>query len=98
MTDNRNMTIDDEAMAKASGGAADVDPYGYLCDGTIDTGTAHGTTNGVETTDYSVDGDNGKGYWASYLGDGVLSPGTRVRITHVESGWNAGGYEIEIII
>ena len=97
MTDNRNMALNDEAMAKATGGVVDADPYGYLCEGTVGSGTAHGTTNGVETTDYSVDGDNGKGYWAVYQGPGELKPGTRVRIIHVESGWNAGGYEIEPI-
>ena len=30
MTDNKNMALNDEAMAKATGGMADVDPYGYL--------------------------------------------------------------------
>ena len=72
MTENKNMALNDEAMAQAAGGAADVDPYGYLCEGTVGTGTAHGKTNGVETTDYSVDGDNGKGYWAVYRGTGEL--------------------------
>ena len=64
-----NMKLNDEAMAKANGGTADVDPYGYICDGTVGTGTAHGTTNGVEATTYSVDGDNGKGYWAEVDAD-----------------------------
>ena len=30
MADNKNMALNDEAMAKATGGMADVDPYGYL--------------------------------------------------------------------
>ena len=68
MADSKNMEINDEEMQNATGGAADVDPYGYLCDGTVGNGTGHGTTNGVETIDYSVDGDNGKGYWAVYQG------------------------------
>ena len=97
MADSKNKEINDEEMQNATGGAADVDPYGYLCDGTVGNGTGQGTTNGVETIDYSVDGDNGKGYWAVYQGAGELKPGTRVRITHVENGWNAGGYEIEVI-
>ena len=34
MTDNKNMELNDEMMAKAAGGTADADPYGFLCEAT----------------------------------------------------------------
>ena len=79
---SENMKLNDEAMAKTNGGAADVDPYGYLCEGTVKNNSGSNPTGNL----YSVDGDNGKSYWGTWDYRSVLSDGDRVRIIHAEDG------------
>ena len=77
-----NMALDDEMMTQAAGGIADVDPYGYVCEGTVIPAT--GTPS--DRTMYSVEGDNGKRYWAVWRYRSVLSAGEVVQIIHEDDG------------
>lgn len=84
------MALNDDMMEAATGGLADTDPYGYVCEGTIikSAGSAAGKTM------YSVDADNGRKYWATWSYETVLSKGERVQLIHADDG----SYILEAII
>ncbi len=82
MTMEKNVALNDDMMAQATGGIVNVDPYGYVCEGTIASDTASPSDN----TMYSVEGDNGKSYWAVWRYRSTLSTGDIVQIIHDEDG------------
>ncbi|MCR5789764.1 MAG: hypothetical protein K6G83_07735 [Lachnospiraceae bacterium] len=87
MADPKNMELNDELMAQATGGRADADPYGFLCEATVISGPGTSTANGVSRTDYSVAADNGKQYLAYWGYDVILKIGDRVQLIHDEDGF-----------
>lgn len=94
MADNKNVELNDEMMAKASGGTVDVEPYGFICEATVVSGPGTATVNGVPRTEYSVSADNGKKYIAGWqYTDVVLKAGNRVQLIHDQDG----GFSLEPI-
>jgi hypothetical protein len=85
MADNKNMELNDEMMAKAAGGTADADPYGFLCEATVISGP--GSASNAAGTDYSVNADNGKSYIAAWPYAEILNIGDRVQLIHNEDGF-----------
>ena len=80
-----NMELKDEVMAQATGGTADADPYGFVCEATVISGPDSVSNGGG--TDYSVDADNGKAYIATWLYEEILHIGDRVQLIHNEDGF-----------
>ncbi len=83
----KNVQLSDDMMAQATGGATDVDPYGFVCEATVISGPGSSVTNGVTVTDYSVEADNGKSYLASWPYEVLLHIGERVQLIHNEDGF-----------
>jgi hypothetical protein len=82
LADEKNAALSDELMGQASGGGMDIDPYGYVCEGTVVRGPGKSNDRPV----YNVEGDNGKGYWASWGYRSVLKAGDRVQVIHDDDG------------
>ena len=80
-----NMELKNEVMAQATGGTADADPYGFVCEATVISGPDSVSNGGG--TDYSVDADNGKAYIATWLYEEILHIGDRVQLIHNEDGF-----------
>ena len=83
MAESKNMELNDDAMAKAAGGAGksqDYDMFGFI-------------VNKLPTEQYAnhynVKGDNDEIFVCWYAGDDILSPGTEVGMTHIpqDNGW-----------
>lgn len=81
-----DIVLDDELMGQATGGMAQTDRYGFVCEATVSSGPGTSTVNGVTGTDYSVDADNGRSYLARWAYSEVLKIGDRVQLIHDDDG------------
>lgn len=88
-----NNALDDDSMAAAAGGTAQVDRYGFVCEAAVSSGAGTSTVNGLTVTDYSVEADNGRSYIARWAYSEVLHLGDRVQLIHDDDG----GYSLEPI-
>ncbi len=83
MADNKNRALNDDAMAKAAGGAGEFPQYdmmGFVVDKLpVEQYANH----------YNVKGDNDEIFICWYAGSDVLAPGTEVYMFHIEqdNGW-----------
>ncbi|MBQ7563638.1 MAG: hypothetical protein IJT16_06570 [Lachnospiraceae bacterium] len=83
MADEKNTKLNDEAMAKAAGGAGrsdEYDMYGFV----VEKLPAEQYAN-----HYNVKGDNDEIFICWYAGDDILAAGTEVGMTHIpqDNGW-----------
>ena len=83
MADSRNMELNDEAMAKAVGGAGEFPQYDMI-GSVVDKLPADQYAN-----HYNVKGDNDEIFICWYAGDDILGAGTEVGMTHIpqDNGW-----------
>ena len=86
MADNRNIALDDEMMARATGGLTDRDPYGFVCEAAVISGGTGPASKFGEGSYYTVDADNGKQYLAHWAYKEELKTGDIVQLIHDDDG------------
>lgn len=94
MSDNKNISLNDDMIAQATGGVTEHVRYGRICDGTVISERPwQGNANGTPFTGYTVKGDDQKSYGCIWDEDDPPRLGQRVKITHVEKGKLTGCYQ-----
>ena len=81
MADNKNMEINDDTMAKVTGGTGSFPSYDMMGFVVSKLPTENYANH------YNVKGDNDEIFICFYAGDDLLAPGTEVYMNQVEDGW-----------
>ena len=89
MISKKNVELNDEAMAKASGGTGIFPDYDMM--GTV----INKLPSEQYANHYNVKGDNDQIYVCWYAGDDIIAPGTEVYMFHIEQD---NGWKIELAL